>query len=364
MSKPGTMHPDSASPLSEQVAHWWAILHGEDCTQSDRRDFAAWVSQSPDRVEAYIRMVSAMSALTRRDVPWPSTSVDELVRMARENRNVEPLAAHGERPAAHGKPRPMTPWLSGIAALLVVALTAMFLAHGPQRYRTGVGEQLSVRLGDGSVLRLNTTSEVEVSFDAELRLVKLTSGEALFQVAHDPTRPFDVLAGQTQIRAVGTEFNVNRRDTRTTITVLEGRVAVSRPPVNQRVAEGEVPASDPAAPILLAGADRLVLSDSGPPSLGQVKDLSVVTAWTERRLVFENRPLAEVAEEFNRYNLDKIRIEDGDLSRQHVSGVFQADDPESFLAFIADIPGVTIRQGDGVHAVARKKVATEGGQTD
>ena len=79
-----------------------------------------------------------------------------------------------------------------------------------------------------------------------------------------------------------------------------------------------------------------------------------VLRWTERRLVFESRPLGEVADEFNRYNLDQIRIEDPDLRQQQVTGMFQADDPRSFLDFVAEIPGVTIRESDGVHAVARK----------
>jgi len=354
MSKQDSFNPDLTGPLSEQAAHWWVTLRGEDCTQADRREFAEWVAQAPDRVEAYIRVASAMHAMTQPGIPWPETSAEELIREARAISNVERLSSLEEQRPPRSTLRPMVPWLSGMAALLVIAATVFLLMEPSQRYRTGIGEQLSVRLSDGSVMKLNTTTDVEVSYESNRRSVRLISGDALFQVAHDPDRPFDVAAGHVQIRAVGTEFNVNRRDARTTITVLEGRVLVSEPDTDEEAPDDASFGVEGKVPVTLAVADRLVMIDSGTTSLGRVNDPAVVTAWTERRLVFENRPLGEVAEEFNRYNLDQIRIEDQELRQQQVTGMFQADDPRSFLDFIAEIPGVTIRESDGVHAVARK----------
>jgi transmembrane sensor len=66
------------------------------------------------------------------------------------------------------------------------------------------------------------------------------------------------------------------------------------------------------------------------------------TAWTQRRLIFEHRQLGEVAEEFNRYNRQVIEIQSAELRSQEVTGVFQANDPASFLTFLARLPGVTI----------------------
>jgi transmembrane sensor len=97
------------------------------------------------------------------------------------------------------------------------------------------------------------------------------------------------------------------------------------------------------------------MEDSGPVSIGRVGHIEAVTAWTERRLVFENHPLGEIAEEFNRFNRQKIRIEDEVLRQQEVTGMFQADDPQSFLAFVAEIPGVTVREADSVSTVTVKK---------
>lgn len=357
----GAVHFDPTTPLSEQAAHWWVTLNGEDCTENDRRDFAAWVSHSPDRVEAYLRVVTAMSTLVNPSVPWPDTPVDVLVREAKSNRNVEPLAVQGDRHSRRYVPRPLIQWMSGLAAAVLLALGVPLLIDQPQRYHTGVGEQLSVRLSDGSLVKMNTMSEVELSFDANRRGVSLISGEALFQVAHDPSRPFDVSAGQAQIRAVGTEFNVSRRDASTTITVLEGRVIVSRPEAGNTLTSTASPTSDADAPVALDPAERLVMNDSGSRSIERISDITAVTAWTQRRLVFERRTMGEVADEFNRFNREKIRIDDDALRQEQVTGVFQADDPQSFLAFIAKIPGVKIGRTEGVQAVTVEKVASDRG---
>jgi ferric-dicitrate binding protein FerR (iron transport regulator) len=90
-------------------------------------------------------------------------------------------------------------------------------------------------------------------------------------------------------------------------------------------------------------------------------NLAPATAWTQRRLVFEGRPLGEVAEEFNRYNRETIRIDDPGLQHQEVSGVFQANDPESFMAFLSEIPGVKIHKTkDGSSVVTLQGEPTPG----
>jgi transmembrane sensor len=85
-------------------------------------------------------------------------------------------------------------------------------------------------------------------------------------------------------------------------------------------------------------------------------NVAASVAWTQRQLMFEHRPLSEVAEEFNRYNRDRIEIESPELRRQEVTGVFEAEDPGSFVAFLSNIPGVEIREGEnGAHIVAIRK---------
>jgi ferric-dicitrate binding protein FerR (iron transport regulator) len=133
---------------------------------------------------------------------------------------------------------------------------------------------------------------------------------------------------------------------------VEGRVAIVSE--TGRAGQGaELPT--------LAAADRLVItrSDPGVPQHGT--SVAAAIAWTQRQLVFEHRPLGEVAEEFNRYNRGRIEIGTAVLRAQEVTGVFQSDDPASFVSFLSSIPGVRIRDdGSGGYIVTDDVSAPSG----
>jgi transmembrane sensor len=165
-------------------------------------------------------------------------------------------------------------------------------------------------------------------------------------VARDPNRPFEVIADGTRVRAVGTQFNVDRRALRTVVTVIEGSVTVSADAARN---------DTPAAPASVSAGEQVSVTRS---ALGKTAhaDVAAATAWTQRRLVFERRPLGEVAEEFNRYNRSAIHLDSTSLREQQISGTFEANDPESFVEFIGQIPGVRIERGsDGIHVVDRAR---------
>src|SRR5262249_24675475 len=117
------------------------------------------------------------------------------------------------------------PFIVAFATVLLAALgVAWFVSASPEEFHTRFGERRSILLSDGSRIGLNTESRIHVRLSNNRRLVELDTGEALFQVAHDSRRPFEVKVGKVLLRAVGTEFNVDLRASRTTVTVLEGRV--------------------------------------------------------------------------------------------------------------------------------------------
>ena len=224
-----------------------------------------------------------------------------------------------------------------VAALAIAAVAAvaigLYVHLSPQRVETAVGEQRSVVLGDGSLVTLNTSSAIEVRMASDRRTVKLLAGEALFAVAHDSARPFEVTTDDTTVRAIGTQFNVDRRPASTTVTVVEGRVAViTATDKSQRAQPSRLP---------LEAGEQLTLAPRSARHAVRT-DVATAIAWTQRKLVFEHRHLGEVAEEFNRYNRQIIEIRSAELRDQEVTGVFQANDPASFLSFLAGFPGVTI----------------------
>jgi transmembrane sensor len=221
-------------------------------------------------------------------------------------------------------------WVPAFASLAAVVLVAVALfslwnaglfapASTPGaaavRYQTGHGEQLSLRLPDNSVLHLNTDSAVSIRYGKTERLVTLLSGEADFEVAHDPGRAFRVLADES-----------------TLVTVVEGRVAVG-----MHNGDNQTPRSVQ----LLANQQIRVTVADWPPTPATV-DAQHATAWLHRQIVFDQEPLEGVAAEFNRYSPKPIEIVTPTLRDLQISGVFATDDTEAFIAFLRSLKGVRV----------------------
>jgi transmembrane sensor len=184
-------------------------------------------------------------------------------------------------------------------------------------------------------VKLDTDTEVSIRFDHTQRVVRVVQGRAEFKVAHEPGRRFLVQAGTVGITDVGTEFDVYARPDSTVVTVLEGLVAVAAEP------QGSAP-PPPYAPVEVAAGQQVrVDNGSWPPTYTPV-DTQRATAWLRRQIVFENEPLEQVATEFNRYTAIPIEIDSPALRTLAVSGVFAADDTESFIAFLRSLDGVKV----------------------
>jgi len=365
------MAPETDLSVSEQAAHWWALLHSEGTTESDTREFGDWIARSPERVEAFLQTARLMRALKSRETRWPDTPIEELIRAAHAAApDPQPLPGRtgdpqpGARLSRAPKARRWIPYAATVGLALALA-AAWLLFTGPREYRTRFGEQRSVLLEDGSRVTLNTASRIAVDLTENRRFVRLLEGEALFEVAH-ATRAFEVEAGHTLLRAVGTQFDVDFRANRTTLTVVEGKVAVvpegeatrsagalEDPKANHRhTPAGPAAGATPPSPIIVAASERLIITGAGSGAPEAVANIAAATAWVQRRLVFDHRPLAEVVEEFNRYNRAPIVLEDPRLQQEEVTGVFQSDDPASFLSFLASLSGVEIHEApDGTRVV-------------
>jgi transmembrane sensor len=212
------------------------------------------------------------------------------------------------------------PLWGAVAAVLVCVIGggSWWWLTEANAYVTKVGEQRSTKLADGSFIYLNTDSKVEVNFSDKARSVRLVRGEAMFVVEHDSSRPFTVTAGETSVRALGTQFNVRRRSNGADVAVVEGTVQVTALDEPQQLAAGE--------------ETQVVKGRIAPKASRPVAE---AVAWRQRRLVFHDAKLADVADEFNRYNRTKIRIE-GDAARDiQLSGIFDADRPQALMLYAA-----------------------------
>jgi transmembrane sensor len=347
--------------IAQEAADWFvANREGLDSTQS--ATFAAWLRASPQNIEEYMNIASI-----GRDVRVasgdPTVSFEDLMKRALETEDPGTIVRRPESPQAPSS-RARLVELRGwrlqaplsvaiaVAAIGIVTLAFLFWKNSGRQsdgniiaysIQTRHGEQLTRQLPDNSILKLDTDTSVLVRFDSTQRLVKVFRGRADFKVAHEPARQFVVQARSVSITDVGTEFDVYAQPDSTLVTVLQGRVAVAADPLALSVgAQGSSVPPPSYAPVqVIAGQQVRVDNDSWPPIYMPV-DTQRATAWLRRQIVFQNEPLERVAAEFNRYAATPIQIDSPPLRTLTVSGVFTADDTESFIDFLRSLDGVQV----------------------
>jgi transmembrane sensor len=335
----------------EEAAAWLVRLQEVEPTAAERSSFTDWLRESPLHVGAMLHVSQTEHALKAFDgweeIPKAQASFGDTV--------VEWPASlqgtvSGQRPEVNsrrgGLPRRA---LLGAVAACAMGGIGMVLwwtgVIGGAVYQTSIGERRDVALNDGSTLRLGPQSRVRVVLTGSERDVSLVWGEALFKVAKDPSRPFIVVADRTRVRAVGTEFGVERRSEAVIVTVAEGRVAVS-----ESGAES-LPFLRGAAttPIVaLAAGDQIEVPRAG--SAGTVRKVNSANslAWANGRLVFDNDSVGSIVQRFNQYNRIRLVVSDPKVAERRVSGSFDATDPQSFLTFLKSaVPVTVVQSADG-----------------
>jgi transmembrane sensor len=338
--------------IVEQAAEWLVANDEQPLAARESAALAAWLKASPVHVEEFLG-VSVVARDLREAAAEAEYSVDTVVASARaeDDAPVQPLWPRLVSPVRNVSSRA---WLT-LAAATMTAIVLVSLGFrslwegrpvGPVlvgttalHFETKHGEQLSRRLADNSVLHLNTDSAVTIRFGRTERLVVLTSGQADFEVAHEPDRAFRVFAGSAEVVAIGTKFDVRLQDDSTVVTVVEGRVAVGPSPVSETRRAN----TNPTPRYVEVGADQQirVAADQWPAAPTTVDALRS-TAWLRHEIVFDHEPLERVAADFNRYAVKPIQISTPALRSLEISGVFATDDAEAFIAFLRSLKGVRV----------------------
>jgi transmembrane sensor len=348
---------DVNTQIYEEAGEWVVRHRDGNLDARSRRRFDAWLRESPHHVRAYLEMSSVWENLAALDPTW-NADADELIVRAREDHVVHPLlkARSGTNrvPAAIASPTRARYFFALAATLFVAVGIAGWLYLQRNVYSTGIGEQRTIALTDGSTIELNALSKIDVRFSERERTIDLLAGQALFRVAKDPVRPFIVASNEAQVRAVGTQFDVYQKRAGTLVTVVEGRVAViddarhaAQRPVDASRATGPSAAPDERTGsldgVLVSAGEQMLIAQgsSTPPRFANVE---AATAWTQQRLVFDFTSLTDVAEEFNRYNYRPLVIDDVSLGDFHVSGSFSSTDPTLLLRFLRDQPGMHVNE--------------------
>jgi len=340
---------EGATRTDQQAAAWLARREGPDWGPQDQAALEAWLAERTEHRVAWLRVESAWAeaarlralaaGLPRGQVPprghWDEWLAGELPPAAVAE-TAPPRDWAGLRFSPRPAPRPRPAWLPAVAALLVLAaglvaaLPLLRPAPPAQVYATVLGQVHSHRLEDGSRLVLASDSQVRVRLERRQRQVELLRGEAIFEVAPDPARPFVVQAGQRRAVAVGTRYAVRRSGQEVRVVVTEGRVRL------EDQVPGHAPALLGAGSVATAGPDGLRLQVLPEGSAQRLLE------WTDGFLAFDDVPLAEAAAEFNRFNARRLELADPAVAGLRIGGNFRWDNLDGFVGLL--------EQGFGVRA--------------
>jgi transmembrane sensor len=332
--------------IAEQAGEWFVANSEAPLDARDSAALAAWLKTSPVHVEEFLG-VSAIARDLKDARTDPEFALETILARARAEddtalRPLWPRLVDAVRGRTSGR------WFTAavtMAACAVLSLGLLWtwnlrpIQHPPApdgitalHFETRRGEQLTHRLPDNSVLHLNTDSAVTIRYGKNERLVMLTSGQADFEVAHEPNRAFRVIAGSAEVVDLGTKFDVRLEPDSTVVTVVEGLVAV-----------GTNSSQSHAPRFVQLGANQQIRVAEGEwPVTPVAVDAQQATAWLRREIVFDHEPLERVAAEFNRYAPKPIEVATPALRKLEISGVFTTDDPEAFIAFLRSLKGVRV----------------------
>jgi transmembrane sensor len=327
--------------LSEQAAGWFVRLVANDLSARERREYLAWLKASNRHVEALLDIYryhgyGRKAKLNTRGSPESDPGA-----------NVIPFTPRGGTAAIRHDRRPRQGrqhLLKTVATIAGVAFTVVGgwivkATYFDQRIATSIGEWDQTMLADGSVLRIGPNTQLRWAFDADRRLIVLGRGEAMFEVAKDPRRPFIVTTSAGDVRAIGTQFGVSLMNASTAVvTVAHGKVAVSRS--NQGRSDGD---GEAGAVTELVADQQMVMSAAGGAQPVAKVDASRELQWATGYYEFRGETVGQAIDEFNRRN--KLQVVMSDPAIGAIAMPFttvKLDDPESFAAMLAARPDVQV----------------------
>jgi transmembrane sensor len=324
----------------------WAFERSEGFTAARERAFDKWCAADPRHAAALERVEQSVTLLEQ--MPCARGELDARFGPTEDS------------PRAEGAWRGAFAWAASLAAVFALAAGLVFWARPAsqvqERHVADSGAARRVLLGDGSHVELNVGSEVHVRFTAGERRVVLARGEAYFDVAHEPVRPFVVTAGGVSVRAVGTAFNVRVVAHSVEVLVMEGRVELAREGDARPAGIQPVVA---AAPRISAGerasVPRLAAEFAPRVEKADARLMREAFAWQDPIIRFSDTPMAEIAARFNRRNVTQLVLSDPELGARRIGGAFALDQPDAF-ARLLERKGEVVAERQGENEIVLRRV--------
>ncbi len=338
---------------ADEAAEWLARLSADDIDVEECKSFRRWLDKTPSNRQAFDCVQSISGKLDSLATARMADSANVPVELDAIITESEPLARKARR--HNEKYRRI---FAAAASVLIGISAALFwqaqertaTIPEPKLYRTITGQQREVLLPDGSMMILNTATEVAVAITDSQRRIHLKNGEAFFDVAKDPQRTFIVAVGNGTVRALGTAFNVHHRNKQTEVTITAGRIEINPDIARQTGNDGEPMSAQQFS------AGQKIIFDGGFKKITQLssQDMLRVTAWQDGKLVFHRQSLEAIVGELQHYMTKEIVIADESVGALVGGGVFDVRNANSILAAIEhSMPVRVLLRGDVVFLIRK-----------
>lgn len=330
--------------IDDEASLWLVRLDNGNLSEQSRKELKAWLSAD----ERHQVALKAMADI------WHD--MDEVLMMvndenASKNASIWPILTPVFKPLL------LAASVSFFAIFIWLAMPANVEKHS---YATLIGQQMDTRFEDGSVIHLNTNSHIETEFSDEKRIIKLIKGEALFEVAHDPDRPFIVYAGDRLVQAIGTKFVVHLASENIQVTVTDGKVKMSKVALNTSLDDIKElnSATIEKDDIFIAKGEKVIADSNQAPKLSHIEPENIARelSWLDGKLIFDNERLFDVIKQINRYDNIEIVLEDPSLHDIKISGRFDLGDSEALIEAIELSFNIKSHQLESNKIILTKKI--------
>lgn len=334
----------TVNSIDDEASLWLVRLDNGNLSEQSRQELKAWLAADERHQQALKSMADV----------WHD--MDEVLMMINDDSASKNASIWSVLTPAF-KPALLAASASFLAIILWLTMPANVEKHS---YATLIGQQMDTRFEDGSIIHLNTNSHIETEFSDEKRIIKLIKGEALFEVAHDPTRPFIVYAGDRLVQAIGTKFVVHLAPENIQVTVTDGKVKMSKVALNTSL--DDIKALNSATierdDIFIAKGEKVISTSNDSPKLSVIKPESIARelSWLNGKLVFDNERLLDVIKKINRYDDIEIVLGDPSLHDVKISGRFDLGDSEALIEAIELSFNITSHQPESNKIILTKKI--------
>lgn len=294
-------------------------LSGEASTE-ERARLDAWVGESDVNREEFESMKQLWGMAADEPVP---VDVDAAWLKVSEQTNASKIIPIAEE--ERGSWSRWTGMAAGLALLIAAGVSFWVMNQGPEMLLVeSGGHTMALTLPDGSQINLkeNSTLSYPEGFTGDLREVTLT-GVGYFNIEADKAHPFIVHTQAGDVRVVGTEFEVDARETDKTLSV--------------DVAEGivEVSSKDEAEKVRVEAGQRAVLDVAKGELKREENSSPAPFFWKDRTIKFKRTELSRVVVTLEDLLEIQIKLSNEELQECEVTATFKNEDAQTILEVIA-----------------------------